>query len=104
MKAREQFDSFLRNLPRMWDWSLLTVALFAMVAWLAPQQLNVVLYKALLVSIAAVMTYWVDHSLRAHFIKRLAENGAPADTVVAAIIVSRALIFLGCALGMTLGL
>ena len=104
MSTRERMDYLIQKLPRMWDWIVLTVALFAMVAWLAPQQMNVVLYKALLVSIAAVMTYWVDHSLRAHFIKRLAENGAPADAVVAAIIISRALIFLGCALGMTLGL
>ena len=97
-------QKFIERLPRMWDWIILSAVLFAMVAWIAPQQLSVVLYKALLLSIAAVMTYWVDHSLHAHYIKRLAENGAPADVVVAAIIVARALMFLGCALGITLGL
>ena len=94
--------SILEKLPRMWDWVLLTVILFGLVAWVAPQQLQVVLYKALLVSLAAVLSYWVDNSLRANFIKKF--TGVPADVVVAAIIISRSLIFLGCVLGMTLGL
>ena len=96
------FRNFMERLPRMWDWILLTVALFGLVAWIAPQQLQVVLYKSLLVSLAAVISYWVDHSLRAHFIRKITE--APADIVIAAIIISRSLIFLGCVLGMTLGL
>ena len=97
-------QELLERLPRMWDFIILSVVLIALVAWIAPQQLSVVVYKALLVSIAAVMTYWVDHSLHAHYIKRVAESGALADVVVAAIIVARALMFLGCALGITLGL
>lgn len=101
---KDIFTSIMERLPRIWDWILLTIVLFGMVAWLAPQQLPVVTYKALLVSVAAVMAYWVDHSLRAHFIKRLAEKGAPPDIIVAAIIVSRSLIFLGCVLGMSQGL
>lgn len=96
------FQSVLKWLPRMWDWILLTVLLFGLVAWIAPQQLPVVLYKTLLVSLAAVISYWVDHSLRAHFIRKITET--LADIVVAAIIISRSLIFLGCVLGMTLGL
>ncbi len=94
--------SILEKLPRMWDWVLLTVILFGLVAWIAPQQLQVVLYKTLLVSLAAVISYWVDNSLRANFVKKL--TSVPADIVVAAIVVSRSLIFLGCVLGMTLGL
>ncbi len=94
--------TILERLPRMWDWILLTVILFGLVAWIAPQQLQVVLYKTLLVSLAAVISYWVDNSLRANFVKKLIT--VPADVVVAAIVVSRSLIFLGCVLGMTLGL
>jgi hypothetical protein len=92
-------------LPRMWDWVLLSILLLAGVWWVAPQQLTVVLYKSLLVSIAAAATCWVDWSLRSHFMRTAAASKKePADIVVAAIILSRALVFLGCVLGMTMGL
>ena len=51
------------RLPRMWDWVLITVLLMVLVAFIAPQQLPVSLYKLSLISLAAVSGYWIDRSL-----------------------------------------
>lgn len=91
------------KLPRMWDWILFTVVAFGMVFWVAPQQINVVLYKALLVSLAAVLSYWVDHSLFKRHADRIDEN-QQRDIYGAARVLSRAIMFLACSIGMTMGL
>ena len=96
-------ETILKKLPRMWDWILLTVALFVLVWYVAPQQLQIVLYKTLLVSLAAVLTFWIDRSLFARMSDRI-ESKMKRDIVSAARVLSRALIFLGCVLGMSLGL
>ena len=96
-------ETILKKLPRMWDWILLTIALFVLVWYVAPQQLQIVLYKTLLVSLAAVLTFWIDRSLFARMSDRI-ENKMKRDIVSAGRVLSRALIFLGCVLGMSLGL
>jgi len=106
-EQRARLKQLKERLPRMWDWMALTVALFGMVAFFAPQQLNVVLYKALLVSIAAVLTFWVDRSIFkrvADRIEDLRSDDIPTSIYQGARILARALMFVGCALGMTLGL
>ena len=55
--------SHLLRLPRMAGWLLVALLLAAAVAWLAPQQLPVSLYKLSLVSMAAVAGYWIDRSM-----------------------------------------
>ena len=50
-------------LPRMSGWLLIVVALMAAVWLLAPHQLTVSLYKLSLVTLAAVVGYWLDRSL-----------------------------------------
>lgn len=49
--------------PRLWEWVLITVVLMAAVWALAPQQLSVSVYKLSLVTLAAVVGYWLDRSL-----------------------------------------
>lgn len=50
-------------LPRLSGWLFITLLLVLAVLLLAPQQLPVSLYKLSLVSLAAVVGYWIDRSL-----------------------------------------
>lgn len=52
-----------RRLPRMAGWLLLAKLLIAAIALVSPQQLPVALYKLALISLAAVVGYWIDRSL-----------------------------------------
>ena len=54
---------FNQRAPRLWGWALITLALLIAVWALAPQQLPVSLYKLSLVTLAAVVGYWLDRSL-----------------------------------------
>lgn len=49
--------------PRLSGWLLITLVLLACVWAIAPQQLPVSLYKLSLVTLAAVVGYWLDRSL-----------------------------------------
>jgi hypothetical protein len=91
--ATINFDGF-----RMSIWLLWTILILVFVAFSQPQQLEVVLYKAGLVTGAAWMGYWIDRSLFTRF--RVADNNP--DLAVSMI---RRAIVVGCViLGMTLGL
>ncbi|PJC14557.1 MAG: hypothetical protein CO065_14085 [Comamonadaceae bacterium CG_4_9_14_0_8_um_filter_57_21] len=52
-----------QSAPRLSGWLLITLALLFCVWLVAPQQLPVSLYKLSLVSLAAVVGYWLDRSL-----------------------------------------
>ncbi|GLT22665.1 membrane protein [Zoogloea oryzae] len=49
--------------PRLFGWLIVTILLLVAIAFLAPQQLPVSLYKLSLVSMAGVVGYWLDRSL-----------------------------------------
>ncbi|MFV0678988.1 putative holin [Ottowia sp.] len=51
------------RLWRMTDWLLATLALLVVVWLMAPHQLPVSVYKLSLVTMAAVVGYWIDRSL-----------------------------------------
>jgi len=53
----------MSKIPRMADWLLITLVLLAAIAVLSPQQLPVSLYKLSLITMAAVVGYWIDRSL-----------------------------------------
>ena len=53
----------LLHIPRLLNWLIFSVLLIAMLALLAVTQLPVVLYKLTLISLAAVIGYWLDRSL-----------------------------------------
>lgn len=59
---RDVIPAWLRA-PRTTTWLLLAVLLLAAIALIAPAQLPVVLYKACLVALAAVLGYWLDRAL-----------------------------------------
>lgn len=51
------------KLPRMSGWTAITILLAIAIYMLAPQQLVVSLYKLSLITMAAVVGYWIDRSL-----------------------------------------
>lgn len=52
-----------QRLPRLSGWMLITICLMVGILALAPQQLPVTMYKLSLVTLAAVVGYWIDRSL-----------------------------------------
>lgn len=62
MKLSESIPVWLRA-PRNTLWLAAAVVLLALIAVISPVQLPVVLYKASLVALAAVMGYWLDRAL-----------------------------------------
>lgn len=88
----------LKRLPGWWTISLL---LLAIVGWVAFQQLGVLLYKSLQVSLGVVLGYFAD--------KALFRYCTPVDEVEhdfygGCRLVSRALIVLGTLLALSIGL
>ncbi len=53
----------LNKLPRMSGWLLITLILITLIYVFSPQQLLVSLYKLSLITMAAVVGYWIDRSL-----------------------------------------
>ncbi|WP_250131772.1 putative holin [Stutzerimonas stutzeri] len=89
------------RLPRMWLWTIITLCLLLALAYIRPEQLQVVLYKGALVTLAATLGYWIDRSLYP-YADRPHQCMAGLQTVGAWL--RRAVIVLACVLGMTLGL
>lgn len=89
------------RLPRMTLWTMITLCLMVALALIRPEQLQVVLYKAGLVTLGAVLGYWIDRSL-------FKDDARPHECIGGIHIVGawlrRALIVLACILGLTLGL
>ena len=86
----------MSRIPRMTDWLLITLALLAAIAVLSPQQLPVSLYKLSLITMAAVVGYWIDRSL---FPYARPDDAVliPSHTLQAAAQLRRAII-VGCAM------
>ncbi|HAD0068019.1 TPA_asm: hypothetical protein G0L53_09585, partial [Salmonella enterica subsp. enterica serovar Typhimurium] len=49
--------------PRLSGWLVASVVLFALIGWTSSAQIPVVIYKLSLVSLSAVLGYWLDRSL-----------------------------------------
>lgn len=62
MTLKDYIPAWLRA-PRTSTWLLLAALLLVAIAVAAPAQLPVVLYKASLVALAAVLGYWLDRAL-----------------------------------------
>jgi len=91
------------KIPRMSGWTLITIGLVAAIWVVSPKQLEVVAYKTLLLTLAVVLSYHADRAIFKRVRDRLGPD-MPRDIFAAARLLSRALIFLGCVLGLTLGL
>ncbi|WJV52767.1 putative holin [Prodigiosinella aquatilis] len=53
----------IKRLERLFGWQITAVLLLAVIALVSPQQLPVVIYKIALITLAAVLGYWLDRSL-----------------------------------------
>ena len=84
----------MSRIPRMTDWLLVTLVLLAAIAVLSPQQLPVSLYKLSLITMAAVVGYWIDRSL---FPYARPDSLSLATSLQAASMLRRAII-VGCAM------
>lgn len=51
------------RLPRLFCWLIASILLLVVIALFYPQQLGVVVFKVLLVSVAGKAGYWLDRSL-----------------------------------------
>lgn len=103
--------------PRLWGWLVAAIVLFLVIAAVSPQQLPVVIYKLSLISLAAVLGYWLDRSLfpkarpgqYLRHVRPLMDNGRyPVETgchlVFAAALIRRALIVAAVCLAVAMGL
>lgn len=57
------FPALKVRAPRLWGWILISIVLLLVVAWVAPQQVPVSIYKLSLVTMAGVVGYWLDRSM-----------------------------------------
>ncbi len=99
-------------IPRMTDWLLVSLFLLYVIHDQAPQQLPVSLYKLSLITMAAVVGYWIDRSVFPYarpdaFMQRpfsvgspyVAEKAiAPSQQLVFAVAMLRRAIIIGCAM------
>ena len=81
---------------RMCPWALLTVALAALVWWIQPVQLEVAVWKAMLLSGAAYLGYWIDRNVfpyaRPHEVLEYAKRAPEAALYAALAMLRRAVI------------
>lgn len=49
--------------PRLSAWLIAAIVLLALIGWTSSAQIPVVIYKLSLVSLSAVLGYWLDRSL-----------------------------------------
>lgn len=89
------------RLPRLADWMAIAAALTLAIALVAPQQLPVTLYKLSLVSLAAVVGYWVDRGIFPY--ARPDDLSVARGIETAAVYLRRALIVGACIIGVSLG-
>jgi hypothetical protein len=80
------------------------VALIAIVVYVSPHQFPVVLYKLSMVTVSAVIAYWIDRSLFKLSAQPRVDNTMERDLYSAMRLIARALIYVGTVLGVTLGL
>ncbi len=92
----------MQTKPRFGGWWIITGAALAVVGYMAGQQVMVLVYKVLQVTLGLLIAYTADRSL---FHRALEINGdMPRDIFGAARLLARALVVLAVILGLTMGL
>jgi hypothetical protein len=89
--------------PRMGLWIIVSVLVIGIIAAVASQQLAVMLYKVSLVTLGAVIAYFIDRSLFKNMDANLGGGTSLRDVAAAARMLSRALVFVAVVLGLSLG-
>lgn len=95
---REQTNA----MTRVGGWILTTALLLVGIYYLAPQQLEVIAYKAALVTLAATLAYMIDRTLYQNLSGT--PTMTPGDVLSAARTLSRAIVLLAIVLGLTGGI
>ncbi|WNZ51584.1 putative holin [Enterobacter hormaechei] len=90
-------------LPRLSGWLVSSVLLFALIGWTSPAQIPVTIYKLSLVSLSAVLGYWLDRSL---FPWARPDSFCPWEELLccAAAMIRRAILVAATCLAVALGL
>lgn len=96
-------------LPRLAGWVFVSLLLIAAIATIAPHQLGVVIYKLALVTLGAVLGYYIDRALfpyaRPHKMAATSpEVDRNAHWAQSLAMLRRAIVVLACILGLTQGL
>lgn len=89
--------------PRMSGWALVAAILAGGVAFVAPENGPVLLYKLSLVTLAAVLGYMLDRALFPYSRPHEAIEGE-CGQIAAAAMIRRAIVVAAAILGVTLGL
>lgn len=92
---------------RMIIWLAISIPLFLIVAFLSPQKIDLLVYKAVLITFSAWLGYRIDRGLFPYARPdRLAEEPAMPDSDLAfsAAMQRRAIIVAACVLAMAIGL
>ena len=92
----------LRNFRRMPGWAAGAAGLLGLLAWLSPPQVEVLLFKLSLVTLALLLGYLADRSLFARAPR--VDSALPPDVYGGARLLARALVVLAVILGVTMGI
>lgn len=92
----------IKTVRRFWRWLVCSAVLVAIVAYLAPQQVGLLLFKVLQVSLGVVVAYLADKVLFRHA-PPVNEALAP-DAFGGARLLSRAVLAGAVIIGVTLGI
>ena len=90
-----------RLLPRMTVFAVISLMLLTAIWFVRPEQLQVVLYKASLITIGAVLGNYID---RAVFLVESRPHQCIGGIHIVGAWIRRALLVMACILGMTQGL
>ena len=83
---------------------IITALLLVSVLLISPAQLPVIIYKASLVTLAAILGYWIDYLLFPHMRPGINDGNDQDPIIRSSIAIRRALIILATILGMSLAL
>ncbi|MBD8144634.1 putative holin [Pantoea agglomerans] len=116
MKKLQKFIPPVKK-PRLSGWLLTAILLLGIIGLVSPQQLPVVVYKLSLITLAAVLGYWLDRSLfpkarpgqyLKHDVKLMEDGRYPVQTglhmVFSAALIRRALIVSAVCMAVATGL
>ena len=83
---------------------VVSIMLLSAVFIISPPQIPVIIYKASLVTLAAILGYWIDYLLFPHMRPGNAEKTGQDPMIRASIAIRRAIIIFGTILGMSMAL
>ena len=83
---------------------LATIMLLGMVFMISPAQIPVIIFKASLVSLAAILGYWIDYLLFPHMRPGDIDKTETDPVIRASIAIRRAIIIFGTILGFSMAL